>query len=61
MGFCRGCRGMTGYGLGSGTSLLLIRRFMLIRGAGVVVVCDGRSVEWMIGRLIDSQSRSNAE
>jgi hypothetical protein len=29
MGFCRGCRGMTGYGLGRGTSLLLILIFIL--------------------------------
>jgi hypothetical protein len=29
MGFSRGCRGMTGYGLGRGTSLLLILIFIL--------------------------------
>jgi hypothetical protein len=36
MGFCRGCRGMTGYGEGRGTSLPLILRFMMevgLRGA----------------------------
>jgi hypothetical protein len=39
MGFWRGCRGMTGYGLGRGTSLLLILIF--ISASAVFGVCHG--------------------
>jgi hypothetical protein len=46
MGFCRGCWGMTGYGLGRGTSLLLIRRLMIDRVLVVWWWCV------MVGRLI---------
>jgi hypothetical protein len=50
MGCSRGCRGMTGYGLGRGTSLLLILIFIL--ASAIFVACHAALTKPLLMRSV---------